>query len=61
MSDFLAMGGYGAYVWPAYGLTAIVLLGFLVVTWQGLRGRRRALERLEAELPSRRERRGTKP
>ena len=25
MSDFLAMGGYAAFVWPCYGLTAIVL------------------------------------
>ncbi len=24
--NFLAMGGYAAYVWPAYGLTALVLL-----------------------------------
>ena len=26
LQDFLAMGGYAAYVWPAYGLTALVLL-----------------------------------
>lgn len=25
MSDWLAMGGYGAYVWSAYAFTAIVL------------------------------------
>lgn len=54
MSDFIAMGGYGVFVWPAYGLTAIVMLGFLAVTWQGLRGRRRELERLEAARPDRR-------
>jgi heme exporter protein D len=26
LHNFLAMGGYAAYVWPAYGLTALVLL-----------------------------------
>ena len=25
MSDFLSMGGYGMYVWPAYGVSFIVL------------------------------------
>ena len=39
MSDFFAMGGYGAYVWPAFGFAAAVLLGLLWQTWSG-RGRR---------------------
>ncbi|MBR9813058.1 heme exporter protein CcmD [bacterium] len=26
MSEFFAMGGYGAFVWPCFGLTAIVLV-----------------------------------
>ncbi len=30
MQDFLAMGGYAFYVWSAYGLTAIVLIGLLL-------------------------------
>jgi heme exporter protein D len=25
MADFLAMGGYGAYIWPAYAVFVIVL------------------------------------
>jgi len=25
MSEFLNMGGYAAYVWPSYGLAAILL------------------------------------
>jgi len=29
MGDFLAMGGYARFVWPAYGVAAIVLLGLL--------------------------------
>lgn len=26
MSEILAMGGYGAYVWSSFGLTLIVLI-----------------------------------
>ena len=25
MADFLAMGGYGAYLWPSYAVIVIVL------------------------------------
>lgn len=38
---FLAMGGYGAYVWASFGLTAAVIVGELF----GLGARRRALRR----------------
>jgi heme exporter protein D len=31
MSEFLDMGGYAAYVWPAYGLTLAVIV--LNVVW----------------------------
>ena len=44
MNDFFAMGGYGFYVWGAYGVTALVLLVELVA----LRARRRAAESLVA-------------
>lgn len=43
MSEFFAMGGYAAFVWPAYALAAIVLVGLLVVSLCRLR-------RAEAEL-----------
>ena len=32
--EFLEMGGYAAYVWPAYGLTLIVLVLNVVIPWQ---------------------------
>ncbi|MGL5285621.1 MAG: heme exporter protein CcmD [Aeromonas sp.] len=38
-ADFLAMGGYAFYVWVAFGVTLILLLGLLLVT----RSRRRHL------------------
>jgi len=34
MNDFLAMGGYGAYVWPCFALAAAVL------AWNALAARR---------------------
>ncbi len=53
MSEFLAMGGYAAFVWPAYGLTALVMLVLLVDTLHRLRSRRRRLATLEAEKKAR--------
>lgn len=41
MNDFVAMGGYALYVWPAYGITFLVLA---LVWLDGVR-RRRAVER----------------
>ena len=60
MNEFLHMGGYAAYVWPAYGIAALVLLGLLVATWKGLRN---AEATLESARPARRRTRnaGRKP
>ncbi|MBY6264667.1 heme exporter protein CcmD [Azospirillum sp. 412522] len=54
MNEFLHMGGYAAYVWPAYGIAAIVLLGLLVATWKGLRDAEATLKALESARPARR-------
>ncbi len=43
--DFIAMGGYGAYVWGAYGLSAVALL----LTWWLSRRRERILSQLLAD------------
>ena len=40
VGDFLAMGGYGLYVWGSFGVTALVLVAELVMLGQR---RRRAL------------------
>lgn len=45
--EFLAMGGYGLYVWSAYGLSAILLLGNLVAA---LRRERRVIREIAREL-----------
>jgi heme exporter protein D len=51
MSAFFAMGGYAAFVWPAYGISAAALV---TMVWQSLaawRAARKRLEALERERP----------
>lgn len=50
MQEFLSMGGYGAYVWPSYGLTAVVLVVLLVVSIRSLKSTEAEFERLKAAL-----------
>ncbi|WP_392536829.1 heme exporter protein CcmD [Legionella sp. 227] len=39
--EWLAMGGYSRYVWPAYGLVGIVLIiNLLGMKWKGKQTRR---------------------
>ena len=57
LSNFLEMGGYGGFVWPAYGLTAAVLLALLADSLRRLKAAQKALARLEAQAPPRRPRR----
>jgi len=54
LEEFLAMGGYAAYVWPAIGLTLVVLLGFVVTSLRRLRRTRRQLALLEGDRQARR-------
>ncbi|MBM3569632.1 MAG: heme exporter protein CcmD [Alphaproteobacteria bacterium] len=44
-AEFLAMGGHGAFIWPAYGLTFAVMLGLAL---GGIAARRAARARLDA-------------
>ena len=44
----LHLGGYGAYVWPAYGVAAGVLIGVLWHTLVSLRANERLAKRLQA-------------
>ena len=46
MTEFFAMGGYAAYVWPAYGFAALVLIALLVQSWRGARRRAAELEQV---------------
>lgn len=50
LGDFLHMGGYGAYLWPAFGLTLFVLV---YNVWSARRSlaeaRRAAARRIQME------------
>lgn len=48
MAHFFAMGGYAAFIWPAYGAS---FLGLGTMIWATLRGYGRAKRQL-AELES---------
>ena len=41
MAEFLAMGGYAAFVWPAYAVAAVGLGGIALASWRGLKRARR--------------------
>jgi heme exporter protein D len=56
LQPFLAMGGYAAYVWPAYAIFFLVLLADTLAPT--LR-RRRALREVRAQLTPQNARRGT--
>ena len=47
MSAFFAMGGYGAYIWPAYGVSVLLLGGAIVMTWRAYTKARAQLAALE--------------
>jgi len=49
MTDFLAMGGHGGYIWPAFGITALILIGLLVASWRRVRQRETQLAELQRE------------
>lgn len=46
-SAFFAMGGYAVYVWPAYGITVVVLTAVMLAPVLRHRQLQRALARRE--------------
>ena len=54
ISHYLAMGGYGAFVWSAYGVALAVLGGLAWHSWRRYRASTDALEKPQREVPSRR-------
>ncbi len=54
VSAFLDMGGYAAFVWPSFAITAVVLVGMLVASLRWLRSTEAALAALQAERGARR-------
>ncbi len=46
MTEFFEMGGYGFYIWSAYGLSALGIGGLVFVVWRKSRAAKRKLDRL---------------
>ncbi|WP_368484972.1 heme exporter protein CcmD [Pseudoalteromonas sp. SD03] len=46
-SDFIAMGGYGFYVWLSFGTCALILLGIL---FSSLRDKKQILASVELQI-----------
>ena len=47
IANFLAMGGYAGYVWPAFAIAALVMIAMVVASLRSLRRREAALAELE--------------
>lgn len=54
MSGFLAMGGYAAFVWPAYAVAVGALAVLAFVSLRQWRAAKAEVARLEAQGPRRR-------
>ncbi|MCR4378032.1 MAG: heme exporter protein CcmD [Rhodospirillales bacterium] len=48
MQEFLSMGGYGAYVWPSYVMSAVLLVALLAASVRGLKSTETEFDRLRA-------------
>ncbi len=46
--SFFEMGGYAAYVWPAFGAAAVIMVALLALSIRTMRAREAALRALEA-------------
>ena len=55
LQQFLAMGGYGAYIWPAYGIAVVILLALLIDSLRSARHREAQLAALRKTRRGRRE------
>jgi heme exporter protein D len=51
-TGFFQMGGDAAFVWPAYGVAALMLVAFAWASWRRLRAAERALQRVAESDPA---------
>ncbi len=49
ISSFLDMGGYAAFVWPSFGLSAVLLIGIFVISVRTLKANHATLDALNNE------------
>ncbi len=48
IAEYLSMGGYAAFVWPAVAVAAAVMAALALVSRRGLRARQAELEALQS-------------
>jgi heme exporter protein D len=53
MAEFFHMGGYAAFIWPAYGLSAFVLTTLTVLSLRSFKATRALADVLEQDRPTR--------
>lgn len=51
IADFLWMGGYAGFVWPAYGVSALGLIAALTLTLSSYKRAKAKLAMLEKDRP----------
>ena len=56
MAEFFHMGGYAAFIWPAYGLSLFVLSVLTVMSLRAFKATKALADVLEQDRPSRGER-----
>jgi heme exporter protein D len=50
LTEFLAMGGYAAYVWSAFAIAFLLMVGLFLQSRQSARRRDQELEALRAKV-----------
>ena len=48
------MGAFGVYIWPAYGISALALIGAIlwtIASWQRAKANLAALEKIPRDAP----------
>ncbi len=53
MAEFLSMGGYAAFIWPAYGVAATVLIALVFSSLRMARAAEAEVNILEESAPRR--------
>ncbi len=61
MSDFFAMGGHAVFIWPCYGLAAIVMILLVIQSLRSMRMNEKLVENLRASRSTRRDQRADPP
>jgi heme exporter protein D len=56
ISDFFAMGGYALYIWPAYGVSTVVMAWIAIASWRRTKANEAELKKLQELSPHRRRR-----